>query len=451
MELIFLRILSMNLSASIVIAIVLLARFCLRRAPKKWSYLLWGVAGFRLCCPISLKTVFSVFSFAPFSSTAAKSGQKIIIDYFPRDTASLVSPDIYYSGYESRQAAVQQAFPTTPNVSPAALMQTCLTAGTVLWCAGMAVLLVYGLVSYFRMRHRLADAVLVRDNIYETRCIRSPFILGLLWPKIYLPSGLDSDTLRYVLAHEQYHIKRKDYIVKAFAFLLLSVHWFNPLVWLAFHLMARDMEMSCDEAVLSKEAEAAKAYSMSLLSVATNRRFPTPSPLAFGETSVKSRIKNVLRWKKPKTWVTLAAMTFCVIVVAACGTNPKNVAKDTEPRLESDAAPVEEAGPAQARDPSPEPLRALTLEELVQMTLGAEGDLRWEDFEDFSYRDESNPPFLRRRYEIDDVYSVLVSGSREEGEFLSGTPAYIYLYYGPYDCNRINGAFGGRDRCVLRF
>lgn len=307
MEAIFLKILDMNLSASIVIAVVLLARFCLWKAPKKWSYLLWGIVGFRLCCPVSIKAMFSLFRFAPVQTEIAQTpGQASVIQMLPSSVVEATAPNLY-----------SETISVPPN--PA---HTWLVVGLIVWQIGIVALLAYGFVSYLRTLHRLADAVLKKDNIFESDRIDSPFILGLIRPKIYLPVGLDENTLQYVLAHEQFHIQRRDYLVKVFAFALLAVHWFNPLVWISFWLLNRDMEMSCDEKVLSREAGSAKAYSMSLLSVATNRRFPTPSPLAFGETSVKSRIRNVLRWKKPKYWVSLVAMTFCLIVVAACGTNP---------------------------------------------------------------------------------------------------------------------------------
>ena len=164
----------------------------------------------------------------------------------------------------------------------------------------MAALLLYGIISYLNLRRRLRGAVRAENGVFETDSVRAPFILGLFSPTIYLPPGLEGEPLRYVLAHERFHIRHADHAVKLFGFLLLCVHWFNPLVWLAFYLMSRDMEMRCDEAVLSAESGITKPYSMALLSFASARRFPSPSPLCFGETGVRERIKNVLRWKKPK-------------------------------------------------------------------------------------------------------------------------------------------------------
>ena len=329
MESVFLRILNMSIAASYVIIAVLLLRLLLRRLPKKISYLLWSVVAFRLCCPVTWQSVFSLFSLKPLSvaSTQITAGGATQLEYFPSNIGTAAPPQT------GGDLLIPQVSDAVNNTSPAALptsaadpWQLWITIGTVLWCAGMAALLIYSVVCYGKMRRRMSTAVLLRGNIYQSDCIRSPFLLGFIRPKIYIPFGLDADTMKYVLAHERYHIRRRDYLVKPFAFLLLTVHWFNPLCWLAFHLMGKDMEMSCDEKVLGGEGSSVKAYSTALLSFAVNRRFPVPSPLAFGETSVKSRIKNVLHWKQPKTWVTLLAVLLCILVVVACAANPEQKA-----------------------------------------------------------------------------------------------------------------------------
>lgn len=184
-------------------------------------------------------------------------------------------------------------------------------------------MLVYGALAYIQMKRRIATAVRLDGNVYESDAIRSPFVLGFLIPKIYIPFGLADTPCGYILAHERHHIARGDHITKLLAFLALSVHWFNPLVWIAFLLFSKDMEMSCDEHVLrSAKASAKREYSMSMLSVAMNRRFPVPSPVAFGESGVPGRIKNVLRFRRPKRWVTVISVLLCVLVVASCATNP---------------------------------------------------------------------------------------------------------------------------------
>ena len=345
MDKVFLRVLNMSLSGSVVIAAVLALRLLLRSAPKKWSYLLWSVVGFRLCCPVSLSSVFSIFRIAAIRPAAVQSaGQAGSMSYIPAafdQTAQIqgspASPQL--------QETFNALLPATESAAGADPARIWITAGLGLWCAGMGVLLLWCAVSYFRMKRRLTGAVRVpndetQDRIYETDCVRSPFILGLIRPRIYLPLGLEEETLRYVLAHERYHLRRRDHLIKAFAFLLLTVHWFNPLVWLAFSLMNKDMEMSCDEKVLAAEGSAAKAYSASLLRFAAGSRLPMPGPLAFGESGVKSRIRNVLRWKKPKLWVTAAAAALCLLAAAACGTNPAEPSEHAAPDGSSPDAPV---------------------------------------------------------------------------------------------------------------
>jgi beta-lactamase regulating signal transducer with metallopeptidase domain len=200
-------------------------------------------------------------------------------------------------GIPAANAAISEHFPDfsgAPGVNP---IEAWITAGMVVWLAGLAALLGYSLLSYMRLRKRVATAVKLTDGVFEADGIRSPFVLGFLHPKIYIPFGLTEREKSYILRHEACHIERKDPIVKLAAFLILSLHWFNPLVWLAFALMTKDMEMSCDERVLSASGDAIKSdYSASLLSLAVGRRFRTRA-LAFGESVVKGRIQNILRFK----------------------------------------------------------------------------------------------------------------------------------------------------------
>ena len=191
------------------------------------------------------------------------------------------------------------------------------------WLLGAAALLIGALVAYLRVKGQVATAVKFAHNVYECGAFRSPFVLGFFRPKIYIPFGLEPRQREHVLCHESAHIQRRDYLVKPLGFLLLAIHWFNPLVWLAFHLMSRDMEMSCDEKVLSQLGEEARReYSLSLLSIGSRRRFPAPNPLAFGETGVKERVVNVMKFRRTKRWVTVAAAVAVVAVTAACAANP---------------------------------------------------------------------------------------------------------------------------------
>ena len=369
MEQIFLTVLNMSLAASIVIAVVLLARLLLRRAPKKWSYLMWSVVAFRLCCPVSLKAAFSVFRLKPLQGAATAvtdtAGRTSAITYIPHITAPATTPVTAPAAPVTTPAVpvtpvapavpvapaapaapVAPVTPVTPvapapgatSVSGAAeavqsatdLMTVLTWIALCLWIAGIAAMIGYSVYSYVKMRRLVREACLVRDNIYETDNIRTPFILGMWRPRIYVPMGLPEEQLSYVLAHEGYHLRRKDYIIKTLSYLLLAVHWFNPLVWLAFHLMVKDMEMSCDEKVLGLREGANRAYSSTLLSFATASRFPAATPLCFGESSVGSRIQNALRWHRPKAWVTPVAAALCIAALAACATNPGVLQRELE-------------------------------------------------------------------------------------------------------------------------
>ncbi|MBR6654623.1 MAG: M56 family metallopeptidase, partial [Oscillospiraceae bacterium] len=208
-----------------------------------------------------------------------------------------------------------------------------LTVFAVIWCVGIATMLVYAVISWFKVCRRLNNAVLLSENVWQSDKVRSPIIVGVLRPKIYIPFNLDEGALHYALAHERCHLSRFDHVVRPLAYLILALHWFNPLCWMAYFLMVKDMEMSCDEAVLKSEPSGQKAYSHTLVSFAANKRFPAPNPLAFGETGVKKRIKNILNWKKPRTWVTVAAVVLCAAVLVACAANPTVKVPESEPGL----------------------------------------------------------------------------------------------------------------------
>lgn len=321
MEKVFLRVLNMSATASIVILAVLLMRLLLRKAPKKYSYGLWAVVGFRLCCPVSISSALSLLNFMP-SAPSKAAGRGTAMQYIPDDIALALQPRVELITPRLSEAVNSSLPAATPQAS-ANPMQIWFFVGAVLWCVGMAALLIYSIVSVWRLRHRIATAMRLDGNIWQSENVSSPFILGVFAPRIYLPYHLGEREREYMLAHEKYHLKRRDYIVKLFAFALLTVHWFNPLCWLAFSLMGRDMEMSCDEQVLSRDTSIKAAYSTTLLSFAANRRFPSAIPLAFGESGVGSRIKNVLSWKAPKRWVAPTAFLLCAAIVFVCAMNPR--------------------------------------------------------------------------------------------------------------------------------
>lgn len=318
---IFNTILDMSVNASIVILAVLVARIILVNAPKRYSYLLWAVVGFRLVCPMSFRSIVSIFGFGRLASPAlpnvggdiVKNASNSSRPVFPVD-----DPEFIGSGGASVEFAEKFDYLSLIN-----------TVVMIIWFTGMAVALTYTIVSYFKVKRQMANAVRLEGNVFMSEKVGSPFALGFIRPRIYIPYGLDNGTLEQILAHERCHIRRLDHVIKPFAFLVLAVHWFNPFCWLAFWLMSLDMEMSCDEKVLLIRGDEVmkKNYTRALLSFATNKRFPAPSPIAFSESSgnAKKRIKNALYWKKPRMLVNILCVALCVITLVACGADAQNM------------------------------------------------------------------------------------------------------------------------------
>lgn len=311
MNTVFESVINMSLTGSVVIMVVILARLLLRGMPKKYSYALWSVVAFRLCCPFGIKSVFSIFNFNPIQSPSdiAK----------PNGTMNYIHAPITAEGFDQTAA-----LPNTNITGGADAGTNIIVSSSVwlwIWLTGIVLMLGFAVIGYIRTKRQLSNATKYYDNIYQSDKVSSPFILGIIKPKIYIPYDID-DNFEYVIAHEKYHIKRCDHIIKLLAFIILSVHWFNPLCWLAFSLMAKDMEMSCDEKVLSANNDIKKEYSSALLSFASNRKFPSPSPLCFGEGSIKGRIKNILKYKKPKMIISVISVALAVVVIAGCSLNP---------------------------------------------------------------------------------------------------------------------------------
>lgn len=312
------RILNMSLTASIVIVFVLLARLLLTQAPKTFSYFLWAAVLFRLICPVSLSSEFSILNIFDAPVTAMGS-----IEYIPPDTNQVQTPTADLSIPSLNEA--NHNLPQGEYRSAAALLKTPLGIATFIWLAGIAGMLIYSVFSLLRLRRKLVGAGQWYDNIYLADHIASPFVMGLICPKIYLPSALMEKERAYIIQHEQTHIRRGDHVIKAIAFLALTVHWFNPLVWLAFALLGKDMEMSCDEVVLKKMGGDIRAdYSSSLLRVAIDRHISVGIPLAFGEGDTKKRIKNVMKYKRPALWVTIIAAFAVIVVCMVLIANPRH-------------------------------------------------------------------------------------------------------------------------------
>lgn len=333
MSKIFFTVLNMSITASYVILALMIVRLLMHKLPKKFSYVLWSVAAFRLCVPVSFTSIFSFFSIKLFDMTAAQKYGEEKLAFVSSNAATNVSSTVSV-GIPTLNSVINEAIPESTQVVINGVqkaqppLETATNIAIILWVVGFTAILAYGVVTYIKAKLAMRTAVIADGNVYASDKISSPFVLGFIKPRIYVPFGLEEKAFKYVLAHERYHIKRLDHIVKPIAFLILCVHWFNPLCWLAFILMSRDQEMSCDEKVLSSEEGSGGAYSETLLSFAVGKRFPAPSPLAFGESSVKSRIKNALKFKKPRFWVSIVAVVLCIATVAACAANPTKQGED---------------------------------------------------------------------------------------------------------------------------
>lgn len=313
MEHIFLRILNMSITAGYCILIVVILRQLLRRAPKRYSYVLWSVVYFRMACPVSFKSMLSLIRVNPRTVP-----QDIGIQEMPRIASGAKSVDAVVA-YGMSQA-VPQANPGS-GINP---MDRILFAAGILWAAVAVLLLLHSLWSSRCLKRRLKKAQWIEKNIYEVRQLPTAFVFGMFRPGIYLPSGLEGESREAVLEHERTHIRRRDYLIKPAAYLLTCIHWFNPLAWLAFQLLCRDMEMSCDEGVIQRiGGEKKKQYSAALLSLAMGQRTVSGSSLAFGEGVVKKRIANILSYRRPAFWADIFLAGFLTVVLIGLALDPK--------------------------------------------------------------------------------------------------------------------------------
>lgn len=315
----FTAILNMSITASYVAIGVMLVRSLLWKAPKLFSYVLWAAVLFRLICPLSFSTGFSVLGLLNVDSQ----NHAGVLEYVPQNIGFMQTPAVQ-SGISSLDGAVNASLPQATPIASVNPMQIWMALISLIWIAGVALLLAYSVFSYIRIKRKLLTATLVQDNVYESDQIGTAFVCGFLHPKIYIPVGVGEADLPNILEHERIHIRRKDHLLKPIAFLALILHWFNPLMWLSFALMSRDMEMSCDESVLQRMSQdARRGYSGSLLSLSVKRSgLFAANPLAFGESHVKARIHNVLNYKKPAFWVMVLAVIALVVSFVAFSTNP---------------------------------------------------------------------------------------------------------------------------------
>lgn len=314
---IFLKLLNMSITASWIILAVLGIRLLFRRIPKWITCLLWGVVAIRLIFPFSIESVFSLQPSAePIRTSTMVEGE--LIPYVPSVDSNIGVVENTINPALAETFAYQE----TQSVAPLQIV-TEIAGG--LWLCGMVVLLILALVSMIKLRLCVREAVLYRENIYICDAVKSPFILGIIRPRIYLSSSLSEEEMAYIIAHESAHLKRKDHLWKPFGYLLLCIYWFNPLCWVAYIMLCKDIELACDEKVIrDMDFEDKKKYSRVLLSCATQRRLVMMCPLAFGEVGVKDRVKLVLNYKKPSFWIVLISMAACVVVAICFLTEPKS-------------------------------------------------------------------------------------------------------------------------------
>ena len=307
----FLKIINMSISASWLVLAVLILRFVLKKAPKWINVLLWGIVAIRLICPFSFE---STLSLIPSAETIPLN---IGMDTTPTINSGIsainnaVNPIISQSNTPMAGASVN-------------LLQITIGIYEYIWIFGMIALALYTAISYWRLRRKVDTAVRYKDNIFQSENVSFPFVLGIIKPRIYLPFKMNGQYLEHVVAHEQAHVCRKDHWWKPLGFLLLMIHWFNPLMWLAYVLLCRDIELACDEKVIKELDNKQRGdYTQALVACSVNRRMIAACPLAFGEVSVKERVKSVMNYKKPAFWVIIISVIVCVGVAVCFLTNPK--------------------------------------------------------------------------------------------------------------------------------
>ena len=319
MEDLFLHLLNLSITASYIVLAVILLRLLLFKAPKWINCLLWAVVAIRLILPFSIESILSLIPSA---------------EPIPQDIMLSPTPQIN-TGIEVFNSAVNpiiEQIYTPDSATSANPLQISFAIWSCVWLIGIAAMLIWSAISYLRLRKRTAPSILLRDNVYFCDAIDTPFILGIFRPRIYLPSEIAEESIPHVVAHEQTHIARKDHLLKPFAYLLLSVYWFNPLLWVSYILFCRDVEMACDERVIkTMPPEGRQGYSSALLSCSIRRSTISSCPLAFGEVGVKSRIKSVLNYKKPSFWIIILSLLLCVVLAIGFLTVPKKDRGETDP------------------------------------------------------------------------------------------------------------------------
>ena len=309
----FLKIINMSISASWLVMAVLILRLVLKKAPKWVNVLLWGIVAVRLICPFSFESALSLIPSAETFPEKAISGPSFDVQTGITPVDNRINDylgDRYFEGV------------TVPANNGNHMMNIL----SIVWTIGILLLIAYTVISYWRLHREIDTAVRYKDNLFQSENVSSPFVLGLIKPRIYLPFSINGQDLEHVVAHEQAHIRRKDHWWKPLGFLLLTVHWFNPFVWLSYVLLCRDIELACDEKVIRELGNEQRAdYTQALVACSINRRTIAACPLAFGEVCVKERVKSVMNYQKPAFGIVILAVIACVGVAVCFLTNPITV------------------------------------------------------------------------------------------------------------------------------
>lgn len=326
---IFRTVLNMSITGAYISAAIIILRIAMKKLPKKYSYLLWAILEIRLLCPFSFSSAVSVFNVLVPEKPEVSYGQ---MEFIPNDIEYSEEPQIIVSVPPVNEKINEQLPPAQPNNS-ANPMQIAMAVGAYIWAAGTLAMLIYTVASYISVKKKVKNAALSDGNVYTCASIETPFVFGIMKPRIYLPENISEEDKAYIIAHEQAHISRKDHIVKLVAMAALCVHWFNPMVWVSYRLMTKDMELSCDEKALGTfDADVKKAYANALLNISLKQnRLALGGVLNFGESDIKSRIKGVLGAKKPKVIVTIIAVIAVIIAAVCLLTNAVKKDKEFEP------------------------------------------------------------------------------------------------------------------------
>ncbi|NLJ71100.1 MAG: hypothetical protein GX328_06530 [Clostridiaceae bacterium] len=445
----FLQIVKMSLSATWLILAVLILRLVFKKAPKWINVLLWGIVAVRLICPLSIES--------PISLIPDFAGSDKLVSEWTDDYMEEVS--VIHDNSLDYDAAVTAGREPISDGSggyyvitkydqlgePSTVKNTVVPVLSSIWASGVVILFLYTVISYLKLRRKLDTAVLYQDNIYQSEHVSSPFVMGIIKPRIYLPFNLDGQNMEYVVAHEMMHISYKDYWWKLIGFLIFMIHWFNPLVLLAYVLLCRDIELACDERVIKELNNEQRAdYTEALVNCSVNhrvnRRVMSTYPLAFGELGVKERVKSVMNYKKPAFWIIILAVIACIVVAVCFLTNPP--AKEADPPVPPDMEADSSDSPAKEVDSSFLPgtqideTKKLSLNDVIILSQNGY-DLTWSDFEQYDYTETGSGMYIRV-YEIDEHFSLWIGGGQPDKD-----PMYIYLVLTDDSDTRIDIRDGG--------